>query len=103
MGADVKGDVYEGLLEKNAQDTKSGAGQYFTPRAADPGDGGLHRAQARRDGLRPGLRHRRLPVRRAQLRHASTTPTSPATRSSHLKEDAFRGWELVQATARCAR
>lgn len=26
------GDVYEGLLEKNAQDTKSGAGQYFTPR-----------------------------------------------------------------------
>ena len=29
---DVKGDAYEGLLEKNAQDTKSGAGQYFTPR-----------------------------------------------------------------------
>lgn len=33
MGADVKGDIYEGLLEKNAEDTKSGAGQYFTPRA----------------------------------------------------------------------
>jgi type I restriction enzyme M protein len=32
MGADVKGDIYEGLLERNAQDTKSGAGQYFTPR-----------------------------------------------------------------------
>ena len=32
MGADVKGDIYEGLLEKNAEDTKSGAGQYFTPR-----------------------------------------------------------------------
>jgi type I restriction enzyme M protein len=32
MSADVKGDAYEGLLEKNAQDTKSGAGQYFTPR-----------------------------------------------------------------------
>ena len=26
MDADVKGDAYEGLLEKNAQDTKSGAG-----------------------------------------------------------------------------
>lgn len=25
MGADVKGDIYEGLLEKNAEDTKSGA------------------------------------------------------------------------------
>lgn len=33
MGADVKGDIYESLLEKNAEDTKSGAGQYFTPRA----------------------------------------------------------------------
>lgn len=32
LGADVKGDIYEGLLEKNAEDTKSGAGQYFTPR-----------------------------------------------------------------------
>jgi type I restriction enzyme M protein len=32
-GADVKGDMYEGLLQKNAEDTKSGAGQYFTPRA----------------------------------------------------------------------
>ena len=37
MSADVKGDAYEGLLEKNAAliktiDTQSGAGQYFTPR-----------------------------------------------------------------------
>ena len=32
LGADVKGDAYEGLLEKNAQDIKGGAGQYFTPR-----------------------------------------------------------------------
>jgi type I restriction enzyme M protein len=32
MDMDVKGEIYEGLLEKNAEDTKSGAGQYFTPR-----------------------------------------------------------------------
>lgn len=32
MGSKVKGDIYEGILEKNAEDTKSGAGQYFTPR-----------------------------------------------------------------------
>ena len=31
--ADGLGDLYEGLLEKNATETKSGAGQYFTPRA----------------------------------------------------------------------
>jgi type I restriction enzyme M protein len=33
MDIDVKGEIYEGLLQKNAEDTKSGAGQYFTPRA----------------------------------------------------------------------
>ena len=32
MGVKDKGDIYEGFLEKNAEDTKSGAGQYFTPR-----------------------------------------------------------------------
>ena len=32
LDVDVKGDAYEGLLQKNAEDTKSGAGQYFTPR-----------------------------------------------------------------------
>src|SRR3954454_24157407 len=32
LDVDVKGDAYEGLLEKNAEDVKSGAGQYFTPR-----------------------------------------------------------------------
>jgi type I restriction enzyme M protein len=32
-GVDIKGDAYEGLLAKGAEDVKSGAGQYFTPRA----------------------------------------------------------------------
>lgn len=32
LDVDVKGDAYEGLLEKNAADVKGGAGQYFTPR-----------------------------------------------------------------------
>ena len=32
FGADVKGAIYEGLLERTASDIKSGTGQYFTPR-----------------------------------------------------------------------
>jgi type I restriction enzyme M protein len=32
LDLDVKGDLYEGLLQKCAEDIKSGAGQYFTPR-----------------------------------------------------------------------
>jgi type I restriction enzyme M protein len=33
LDVDVKGEIYEGLLQKNAEDVKGGAGQYFTPRA----------------------------------------------------------------------
>ena len=32
LDVDIKSEIYEGLLEKNAQDVKGGAGQYFTPR-----------------------------------------------------------------------
>jgi type I restriction enzyme M protein len=32
LDVDVKGEVYEGLLAKNADDVRGGAGQYFTPR-----------------------------------------------------------------------
>ena len=102
LGADVKGDAYEGLLEKNAQDTKSGAGQYFTPRAL---------IQAMVDCIAP---------RPAELicdpacgtggflftSHQYLTqhyPNLTRDEKRHLKEGAFRGWELVQATARvCA-
>jgi type I restriction enzyme M protein len=33
LKVDVKGAIYEGILERNASEVKSGAGQYFTPRA----------------------------------------------------------------------
>jgi type I restriction enzyme M protein len=33
LSVDVKSDTYEGLLQKNAEDIKTGAGQYFTPRS----------------------------------------------------------------------
>lgn len=97
LDTDVKGDIYEGLLEKNAEDTKSGAGQYFTPRPliramvdcvqpqpfktiADPscGTGGfflaaydfLVKQNLDRDGLK------------------------------YLKYETFHGWEIVPSTAR---
>lgn len=41
MSSDVKGEIYEGLLQKNAEDVKSGAGQYFTPRPL------IHKAMVR--------------------------------------------------------
>ncbi|MGH6627900.1 MAG: type I restriction-modification system subunit M [Burkholderiaceae bacterium] len=102
LGADVKGDAYEGLLEKNAQDTKSGAGQYFTPRALiqamvdciapKPGDRICDPACGTGGFLFTAhnhIAHHHKNLTREQLRH--------------LKEKAFTGYELVQATARlCA-
>jgi type I restriction enzyme M protein len=100
LGADVKGDIYEGLLQKNAEDTKSGAGQYFTPRAliqamvecvrpepmktiADPacGTGGFFLAAY--DHLTDPKRYQ---LNKEQL--------------THLKFKTFRGWEIVASTAR---
>ena len=102
MGADVKGDAYEGLLEKNAQDTKSGAGQYFTPRAL---------IQAMVDCIAPrpaevicdpacGTGGFLFTAHQYLTQHY---PNLTREEKRHLKEGAFRGWELVQATARvCA-
>ncbi len=99
LDIDIKGEIYEGLLEKNAQDTKSGAGQYFTPRAlikaivdvmqpapgqtiCDPacGTGGFllaaHDYVVKRHG----------PLDKDQWKH--------------LRQKALHGWEIVDNTAR---
>ncbi len=53
LDIDVKGEIYEGLLEKNAEDVKSGAGQYFTPRALIRAMVEVTRPEAGRDDLDP--------------------------------------------------
>ncbi len=102
MSADVKGDAYEGLLEKNAQDTKSGAGQYFTPREL---------IKALIDVIQPkpdenvcdpscGTGGFLLAAHDYITRH---NPHLDRDQKRRLKEDNFKGWELVQSTARlCA-
>ena len=99
MSADVKGDAYEGLLEKNAQDTKSGAGQYFTPRPL---------IQAIVDAVVPkpgesicdpacGTGGFLLASHDYIVKH---NPNMNREEKRKLKEKAFKGWELVQNTAR---
>jgi type I restriction enzyme M protein len=102
MSADVKGDAYEGLLEKNAQDTKSGAGQYFTPRALI---GAMVDAVAPKPGetiCDPacGTGGFLFTAHNYIVHHY---PNLTKDEKRRLKDGAFRGWELVQATARvCA-
>ena len=102
MGADVKGDAYEGLLEKNAQDTKSGAGQYFTPRpliraivdVMDPKPGDTICDPACGTGGFLLAAHDYLVEQNLNMTKAE---------KKDLKENTFKGWELVQSTARlCA-
>jgi type I restriction enzyme M protein len=109
LDIDVKGEIYEGLLEKNAQDTKSGAGQYFTPRPlikaivdvmrpqpgqtiCDPaaGTGGFLLAahdyiagKGELAGGRPG-----------------GSPLLDRDQWEHLRHEALHGWEIVDNTAR---
>ena len=85
LDADVKGDAYEGLLEKNAEDVKTGRRPVLHAAAADRGDRRRHAARAGHADLRPGLRHRRVPARGARLHRAATrcsTPTSGSTCAS---------------------
>jgi type I restriction enzyme M protein len=103
VDADVKGDAYEGLLEKNAADTKSGAGQYFTPRPLTwamtevmqprPGQSIGDPACGTGGFLLSAFAYVTTPVRyqldREQLRF--------------LRDHTFRGTEIVDNTARlCA-
>lgn len=101
LSADVKGDAYEGLLEKNARDTKSGAGQYFTPRplieaivtCVDPRPGEVICDPACGTG---GF----LLAAHDYLR--STNPGMTPAQSRHLATQAIRGVELVEEVARLA-
>jgi len=102
MSADVKGDAYEGLLEKNAQDVKTGAGQYFTPRpliramvdAMDPKPGDFICDPACGTGGFIIAAHDYI---------VNHNPNMNKKEKQDLKEKTFKGWELVQSAARlCA-
>lgn len=98
MAADVKGDAYEGLLEKNAQDVKGGAGQYFTPRAV---------IEAIVDCIRPRPGERIVDPACGTggfllAAHAYLTRNEDLDRDRkrHLRFEALRGVELVPNVAR---
>jgi type I restriction enzyme M protein len=102
LDADVKGDAYEGLLEKNAQDTKGGAGQYFTPRP-------LIRAVV--DVMRPAPGETICDpacgtggfLLAAHDYVARNHPEMDREQKHHLRLEALRGVEIVDAVTRlCA-
>ena len=99
LGADVKGEAYEALLERNAQDVKTGAGQYFTPRPL---------IQAIVDVMNPGPDDTICDpacgtggfLLGAHDYIVDRYPTMNQDQLKHIKEDAFHGWEIVDNAAR---
>ncbi len=98
-GVDIKGDAYEELLAKGAEDVKSGAGQYFTPRAL---------ITALVDCVRPTAVDRVSDPACGTggflleaYRHASEGPLTPEDRD-RLRRGFVHGIELVDGTARLA-
>jgi type I restriction enzyme M protein len=98
LDADVKGDAYEGLLQKNAEDVKTGAGQYFTPRPLIEGIV---------DCMCPGKAETICDPAcgtggflLASHGYVSAHHKLNPDQKRHLKFDALRGWEIVDNTAR---
>ena len=100
MGADVKGDIYEGLLERNAEDTKSGAGQYFTPRALIRAMVECVRPDAGKTIADPACGTGGFFL--AAYDFLVATHPMDRTQKEFLKHDTFSGNEIVPGTRRLA-
>ena len=101
LSSDVKGDAYEGLLEKNARDTKSGAGQYFTPRPLTSAIVECVRPQLGEVVCDPACGTGGFLLAAYEYLEGSVSSMSPSQRR-HLRTKAIHGVELVEEVARLA-
>ena len=100
-GVDIKGDAYESLLSKGAEDVKSGAGQYFTPRPI---------ISAMVDCVRPTVKDSVTDpacgtggfLLAAHERAARGAESMTPPEREHLQTGLVHGVELVDGTARLA-
>jgi len=100
LGADVKGDIYEGLLEKNAEDTKSGAGQYFTPRALIKAMVECIKPEPKKTIADPACGTGGFFLAAYDFISDEKKFTLDKSEKEFLKFKTFRGWEIVPNAAR---
>jgi type I restriction enzyme M protein len=101
LSRDVKGEAYEGLLEKNAQDTKSGAGQYFTPRVVIDAVVACIQPQLREVICDPACGTGGFLLSATQYLRDKNLKLTPA-QERKLSAKTLRGVELVEEVARLA-
>ena len=98
-GTDVKGDAYESLLQKGAEDMKSGAGQYFTPRALIAAMVDVMQVTASDTLHDPAVGSGGFLL--SAFEHAAPTSNSPQ-QAEHLQTTFASGTELGDGPARLA-
>ena len=100
MEADVKGDIYEGLLAKSAAEISKGAGQYFTPRELIKAIVDVMEPQPDDTVCDPacGTGGFLLAGHEYVVKHFGRKLDPDQKR--HLRRNFVKGWELVAATAR---
>lgn len=101
MDMDVKGAIYEGLLQKNAEDVKGGAGQYFTPRELIKAMVAVVRPQQNQTICDPACGTGGFFL--SAHDYISHNYRLDRDQQRFLRFNTFRGWEIVDSTARlCA-
>jgi type I restriction enzyme M protein len=101
LSVDVKGEIYEGLLEKNADKSQKGAGQYFTPRALISAIVDVIQPQPNQTIADPscGTGGFFLSAHDYILKNSNLNPDE----QKFLKEKTFHGWDIVTSVTRlCA-
>ena len=98
MSTDVKGDIYEGLLQKVAEDVKTGAGQYFTPRSLISAMVKCVQPQPNRTIVDPCCGSGGFLL--AAKDYIEDNFSLDREQKQFLKFKTFRGWEIVPRTYR---
>jgi len=98
LDIDVKGEIYEGLLQKNAEDIKSGAGQYFTPRALIKAIVAVMRPQPNMTIADPACGTGGFFL--AAHDYISHNYNLDKDQKKFLRLKTFKGWEIVDSAAR---
>lgn len=98
MDVNVKGEIYEGLLQKNAEDVKSGAGQYFTPRPLIKGIVEAVAPEPKQTICDPACGTGGFFL--AAHDYILDAHQLDKEEKRFLQHDTFKGWEIVDNTAR---